>query len=289
MRETGIFFLYLFACLILSALLTYPLLQTGWIEHDPHRVMGRLAQVFTLLGLWPFLKAIRLNDRVALGYGVSRPWFLDALGRGWLLGVVSLSVLALSLLLLGVHLPETAADNWLTDLIDKSIQVLIGGLLTSLLEETFFRGALYSAIRRSGSARSAIFWSSLLFALVHFMKPHALPEGVAFDWFGTWRMSVHVFTDALQWRYLDSMAALFLVGVLLALVREKSGQIGWCIGLHAGWIFATQITRHLTYNNQASPIAWLAGDYDGVIGWLAAGWIGLLVLGFWLFTRNRVR
>jgi len=289
MRETGFFFLYLFACLVLGTLLTYPLMQTGWIAHDPHRVMGRLAQLFILADLWPFLKVKRLNDHTALGYGVSRTRFLGALWRGWLLGVAILLVLILNLLLLEIRAPHGVGSDWLPALLRKSIQVLIGGLLTSLLEETFFRGALYSAIRRGGSMRSAVLWSSFLFALVHFMKPHALPAGVAFDWSGTWQLFIHVFIDAFQWRHLDSMSVLFLAGVLLALVREYTGHIGWCIGLHAGWIFVIQLTCYLTDGNPASPNAWLVGGYDGVIGWLAAAWIGLLTLGFRPFTHNRER
>lgn len=287
MRETGGFFLYLFTCLLLAAIVTYPLMQTGWIESDPQRVMGRVAQVFILLGLWPFLEAMGLNRRDALGYGVARPRFLSALWRGWLLGLAILLVLVFNLLLLEIRVPDVGGEDWLSDLIKKSIQVLIGGLLTSLLEETFFRGALFSAIRRNGGASSAILWSAFLFALLHFMKPHALPDGVTFDWAGTREMFVHVFAGVYQWKHVDSMAALFLVGVFLALVRERSGHIGWCIGLHAGWIFVIQVTRHLTDGNDASPNSWLVGGYDGTIGWLAAAWIGLLTLGYWLLTRTK--
>lgn len=282
MRETGIFFLYLISGLVLSALLTYPLMTTGWIDHDPQRVMGRLAQVILLLGLWPFLKRMGAANREALGYGVPRPAFLAALWQGWLLGFVILLVLVLSLRLLGVLVSDVAEEDWLADLAVKSVQVLIGGLLTALLEETFFRGALYSVMRRNGGVVRAILWSSALFALLHFMKPHALPDGTVFDWAGTWHMFVHAFTDVFQWQHVDSMVALMLIGAFLALVRERSGHIGWCIGLHAGWIFVIQLTRHLTDNNQASSNAWLVGDYDGIIGWLAAAWIGLLALGFWL-------
>lgn len=291
MRETGVFFLYLFGCLVLGALLTYPLMQTGWIAHDPHLVMGRLAQVFILLGLWPFLKAMRLNDHQALGYAVPRPQFLNALWWGWLLGATLLSELALILLLLEIRLPTGEADGRLIALIEMSVRALISGLLIGLLEETFFRGALYSAVRRSSGASPAILWSSVLFALVHFMKPHALPEGVVLDLFGTWQLSVRVFTDAFQWRHLDSMVALSLVGVFLGLVRERSGHIGWCMGLHASWIFVIQMTRRLTdvHPSPDAPLVWLVGDYDGVIGWLAAGWIGLAALGLWSFTRHRER
>lgn len=285
MRETCLFFLYLFAALVLGALFTYPLMQTGWLDYEPHRVMGRLAQVFILLGLWPFLKLMRLDDREALGYGTSLRRFLRALWQGWLLGVVILLLPVSSLLWLEVRVPTISADGWPVDLLEKSVEVLVGGLLVGLLEETFFRGALYSAIRRRGGAPSAILWSSFLFALLHFAKPHALPEAVAFDWAGAWQMFLHAFTGVFQWKHLDSLAALFLVGVVLALVRERSGHIGWCVGLHAGWVFLIQLTRHLTDIYRPSPNAWLVGDFDGVIGWLVVTWIGFLTLGFWSLGR----
>jgi membrane protease YdiL (CAAX protease family) len=285
MKETGIFFAYLFVCLALGAMLTYPLMQTGWIEHDPHRVMGRLAQVFILIGLWPFLRATGLANRGALGYGVTRPEFLRALGRGWVAGLVILLFLALVLVALDVRTPDLGDDGWLAGLGKKAVQALIGGLLIGLLEETFFRGALYTAIRRRNGMGSAVLWSAFLYALLHFMKPGTLPAGVPFDQAGAWRMFVETFTGVFQLKNLDSMAALLLVGVFLALVRERTGHIGWCVGLHAGWVFVIQVTRQLTDGNDTSPYAWLVGDYDGIIGWLAAAWIGLLTLAYWRWTR----
>jgi len=286
MKQTGIFFAYLFACLILGALLTYPVVQTGWVDADPHRIMGRLTQIFILLGLWPFLRAMELNDRTVLGYGAPRPIFLRALALGWMWGVIILLVLAISLVTLEVRVPDAGGDQWLPDLLNKAVQALIGGLLIGVMEETFFRGALYAAIRRRCSLGAAVFWTAFLYALLHFMKPGTLPDGVVFDWAGAWQMFVETFTGAFQWKNLDSLTALLLVGVFLALIRERTGHIGWCIGLHAGWVFVIQLTRHLTDGNEASPYAWMAGDYDGMIGWLAAGWIGLLALGYWLFPGS---
>ncbi len=278
MRETAAFFLYLLACLVLGALLTYPVVATGLVEADPHRVMGRLAQVFILLGLWLFLKAMGIANWAALGFTAPRPVFVPALWRGWLVGVAILAVLAGTLLALGVRVPEPLGAGWVADLLAKAVQALVGGLLIGLLEEAFFRGALYGAIRRRGGVWSAVLWTALLYAAVHFLKPHPLPDGVAFDPAGAAQMLAQVFTGVFQWKHVDSMAALFLVGVFLALVRERTGHIGWCIGLHAGWVFVIQVSRHLTDGDQGSAYAWVAGDYDGVIGWLAAAWIGLLSL-----------
>jgi hypothetical protein len=289
MREAATFFLYLLVCLLIGALLTYPLIQTGWIGHDPHRVLGRVVQLVALASLWPFLRAMHLDNRGALGYRVPRRQFLGALWRGWLLGVAILLPLALGILLLGIRVPDIAAEDWLPRLLEKAVTVLIGGLLIGLLEETFFRGALYYGIRRSGGALRAIFWSAFLFALLHFMKPHALPEGTPFDWSGLWQMLGHVFAGVLQWKHLDSMAALFMVGIFLALVRERTGHIGWCMGVHAGSVFTIQMTRYLTEGVPASPHAWLVGDYDGIMGWLAGAWLGLLALGSLVWEREKVR
>jgi hypothetical protein len=65
-------------------------MSTGWLDEDPQRVMGRLAQIFILLGLWPFLKRLQLADRTALGYGIPKPGFRRALALGWVEGVAIL-------------------------------------------------------------------------------------------------------------------------------------------------------------------------------------------------------
>ncbi|KAA6185402.1 CPBP family intramembrane metalloprotease [Thiohalocapsa marina] len=287
MRITAVFFAYLFACLLLAALLTYPLMQTGWLDYPPQRVMGRLAQVFILLGLWPFLKALRLDNWPALGFGLPRRAFVATIWRGWLIGVAILLALIAALLWLQVRVPDLPEQDLYAKLASRVLSALVAGLLIGLLEESFFRGALFGAVRQRNGVRAAIVWSALLYALLHFMKPHGLPADMAFDWSGTWTMFSGVFVDVFQWRHLSSMVALFMVGVFLALVRERTGHIGWGIGLHAGWVFVIQVSRRLTDDNDAASLAFLVGDYDGIIGWLAAAWVGLLALLYWRFSRPR--
>lgn len=283
MRATAIFFLYLVVCLALAAALSVPLMQTGWLDYPPERVLGRLAQVFVLIGLWPFLKAMGLADRQSLGYGVSRSRFLATLSLGWALGVLILLALALALFELRIRVPDPEALSW-PFVATKVVQASIGGLLIGLLEETFFRGALFGAIRRREGVFPALVWSSLLYAALHVMKPGALPGGVPFDASGVQTMVAGVFLDIFQWRNLDTLAALFTVGVFLGLVRERTGHVGWCIGLHAGWVLAIQVTRAVSDGNPDSALAFLVGDYDGMIGWLAMVWIGLLGWAYWRLT-----
>lgn len=288
MRPTLYFFFYLLVCLILAALLTPPLMATGWIAIEPHRVMGRLAQLLILAGLWPLLRRQGLANPKALGFAPGWPVVKRAIAGGWGLGVLILLALVLALLELEIRLPDPTPESW-TRIAPRVVQALIGGLLIGLLEETFFRGALYSAIRRREGVRSAMVWSAALYAVLHFMKPGALPESMAFDATGALWMFAHVFIDLFQWQHLDSLAALFMVGLFLALVRERTGHIGWCIGLHAGWVLVIQVNRRLTDGNGDSPLSFLVGDYDGTIGWLAALWIGLLTLLYWAVTSHSRR
>lgn len=284
MRTTAAFFAYLFLCLALAAVVTHPVLQFVSIQYEPQQVMGRIAQLFILLGLWPFLRWMGCANAAALGFGIERSRFLRSVLRGWFVGVLVLLVLMAALLLLRVRVPDPPPGGLLGPVLEKAVSALIGGLLIALLEETFFRGALFGVVRGRDGLRSAAIWSAALYAIVHFLKPHALPPGVLFDWDGALAMFVHAFTGVLQWRHLDSFAALFSVGLFLALVRERTGHIGWCIGLHAGWVFVIQVSRQLSDGDPAARLAFLAGDYDGVIGWLAAVWIGLLALVYWRWS-----
>jgi membrane protease YdiL (CAAX protease family) len=280
MRTTALFFGFLLLCLAAAALLAVPLMQTGWVDYPPQRVMGRLAQVLILLGIWPRLWRLGLLSRAGLGYGVPRPIFVRAVLLGWILGLLILLGLALALLELQVRVPDPDPGPW-SSIAGKALQALLAGLLIGILEETFFRGALFTAIRRRDGLIPAVLWSSALYAVLHVMKPGALPAGNPFDWAGAWEMFTGVFLDAFQWRHLDTVLALVMVGVFLALVRERTGHIGWCIGLHAGWVVVIQVTRRLTDGNPESDLAFLAGDYDGIIGWLSIAWIGILTLGYW--------
>ncbi len=280
MRPTLRFFAYLCVCLLIAGLLTPLLVAPGWIAVEPHRLMGRLAQLLILIGLWPFLAWQGLAQRAALGYEIGRSALGYALVGGWILGVLMLGALFLVLLILGIRVPDPESGEGLA-ILGLGLKALGAGLMIALLEESFFRGALYTAIRQEEGVGAAVIWSSGLYAAVHFLKPSALPDAVAFDTSRALWMIAYVFIDLWQWKNLDSGIALFLAGLLLAWIRERAGHLGWCIGIHAGWVFVIQLGRGLTDGNPEATWGWLVGSYDGVIGWLAALWIGGLSLLAW--------
>jgi uncharacterized protein len=75
--------------------------------------------------------------------------------------------------------------------------------------------------------------------------------------------------------------------VLLGLVRERTGRVAECIGLHAGWVFVIGLTRRLTEAVPDAGHTWLAGRYDGVIGVLAGAVFLALAWGWRPRPRRR--
>ncbi len=286
MRAFGIFLLFLAGTLIAAALLIYPawLALSPIADIPPHQLINKLAKVLALIYVFVLVRQLGMNDRVSLGYGLPRRRFLREIGRGWVLGVVMLAVLAGALMMLGVRTPDPA--HWGIRTLAKGLPGgLLAGLAVAFIEETFFRGVVYGAIRRETAAPSAAVLSSLFFAGLHFLRPQALPADQAIGW----TSGLQVLATELQTfttpAFLDTFCALFCVGMLLALVRERTGNIALCIGLHAGWVLVIKLTRTLTDAHASADLVFLVGRYDGVTGWLAAAWVTLIAGVYWARSR----
>lgn len=285
----GIFFafiLYLAFMLVLAAALHYPLynLLTEWFSVRPDRLMYRSAMLFAAVGLWPFMKWLQLANREAAGYGLPRPEFWRTLLRGWGWGVLILLALSLALLGLGIRQPDTAMVAGKLGRI--LLAGLIGGLLVGFIEETFFRGVMHRGLRRSLAFWPTTGLTAALYAALHFMRPPHMQAGDPVNWGTGWQLLAGMFdrfADPMQ--LIDSFVALFAVGMFLSLVRERTGNIALCIGLHAGWVLVIKLTLFLTERPADAPLAFLAGNYDGMIGWLAAAWISLLAWGYRRYAR----
>lgn len=285
MTATLRFFGYLALCLALAALAVEPLTQAvpPLAGMEPERILGKLAQLLVLLGAFWFLRWQGLHERAALGFGVTRRVFWRTLGQGWLLGLGILGVLFGALMLLGTRHPDPELGAWSLQLwlTRAMLQPLAAGLLVAFIEEIFFRGALFTAIERESGPLRAILYSSLLYALLHFMRPQALPIAMAENHLVAWHLFLGSFRNLIETIELGSLLALFLAGALLGWLRVRHRHIGMAIGMHAGWVLVIQSGRRLTDGDPTSPFNFCVGHYDGVIGWLAALWLLLILLELW--------
>jgi membrane protease YdiL (CAAX protease family) len=164
---------------------------------------------------------------------------------------------------------------------------LLSGLIVALIEETFFRGALFSAVRHESGATMAVILPSLLYASVHFLGGRLRLPREEVEWstgFAVLGKLLEKYSAPLD--LVDSFLALFAVGVLLALVRLRTGTIAACIGLHASWVCTIAFVREVSYVRDDAGASWLVGSYDGIIGWGAVGWIALMALAYWVLLRR---
>lgn len=264
--------------LLLAALSAWPVWQLAHaLEPDwPfHRIVSRFWQLLLLAGLLLTLRRLALAGRADWGYGLPRPAFLRQAGVGFAVGAATMLPMTIAMLALGILAPRPGIDA--AALLAASATGALMGLAVALVEETFFRGLMYRAVSRESGHWVAAWLTALVYAAIHFFARTRIPaDEVAWD--SGLRLLGGVlrhFANPLP--VLDSFLALLLVGLLLAGVRQRTGAIAACIGLHAGWVCVIKATKDLTVANAQSGWAYLVGPFDGYTGWLVAAWAMLLV------------
>lgn len=266
--------------LLAAAFIAFPVwLAVGLVSIEPiHRVMQRIAMIFALVGLVLLLRRLGLANRQSLGYSLPRAVFLKQMAVGFAAGL--LLMLPLVGLLFGLGVRELHPEfAWHLPMLLAIVgQGMLTGVTVAFIEETFFRGAMQTAIRRESGPGLAILLPSLLYASLHFLggRLRLPPEQV--EWASGFAVLANLFEKyASPLLLADSLIALVAVGVLLALVRERTGAIAGCIGLHAGWVCVITSVRSVSAVDTTGPWAWLVGSYDGVIGWGALVLIALII------------
>jgi uncharacterized protein len=282
---TGLLF-YALGVLCASVVATYPvfvIVQTlGWESAEFAKVFELLMKLSALVGLWPLLKFTSSAEPANWGYSLRDVRPAAQLAWGACFGVATLLALSAALVMLGVRTvkPELPGMSGLAAIVASAV---VSAVIIALLEETWFRGVLHGTLARAHGAVAAVLVTAPLYALVHFIRTDYRVDPGQLGWRSGWEAfgnSFHRFADP---GIVDTLLALFTVGVLLGLVRIRSGNVLACIGIHAGWVAAIKITKRLTYDDPNAPLAFLTGSYDGVIGYGATIWFALILLGVWRY------
>ncbi len=249
-----------------------PLLQTlHKIVRQPfHRYVNRLLLFFALAGLWPFLRSLGIRQGRDLGFApLQLHW--KKFCAGFFFGFCSLAFLAAMAILFGARaldFHQTAGAIAL-----NLFAAILIALSVAILEETLFRGALFGALRKNGSWLRALTISSGIYALVHFFAKAEPPDSVGWlSGFVTLANMLRGFVD------LPTLAPgflnLFIAGAILALAFQRTGNLYFSIGLHAGWIFWLQSYRTFTDKVSGANVAWWGGN-KMIDGWFATIMLGL--------------
>ena len=282
----------LFAAMLIAAIAS-PWVQTllAPVAVFPlHRVFSRL----TMLGVLAFtiwlLIRYGLADRAVLGF--IGPWsrFLRRALIGLVAGIVLMKIAILPLFLLQVlawnQYAPTAWTGWLP-LVAKGLG---SGIVVALIEESFFRGAMQGALQKIGATRWALFAVPLLYAAVHFLGHAAsVPYEEVNAWSGFIALQGFFAGFAQPLTILDAFVALWCVGLLLALVRRRWGDLSGCIGLHAGFVATIAAFRKVSSPAPVNDWSFLVGGFDGLLGWWIAVLTLLTCMVLWRATRRGLK
>ena len=279
MRAALAFLGVIFGTLLLAALLAWPAwngihaLEPDW---PFHRVISRLWQLILLLAFLLAMRRLRLRGRGDWGYGVPRPAFLGQFAAGLGIGVATMLPMSIAMHALGIHDLRPEFDAAL--LAGAVLEGALVGLVVAVVEETFFRGLMYRAIDRESGFAAAAWCTALVYASIHFFARVKIPAAEV-AWDSGFRLLGGALANFSQpFTIIDSFVTLTLVGLLLAMVRRRTGAIAACIGLHMGWVWVIKSTLAVSREVEPSAFAPLVSRFDGYTGWLVAAWALLLIL-----------
>ena len=293
LRSVLIFLVVVFLGGALVAPAAYLLVQAAmpgsWLAQHPfHRYMNRAFLGLALISIWPLLRGLGATSWRELGLvsGGGRTGFIDwrRLGAGFVLGMISLACVAI--LAVGMHGRQLNPDLTLARLTGGVAGAAGTAIIVAVIEEVLFRGALFGGLRRFWDWRAALLLSSMAYAIMHFMEnvraegPVTWTSGLEFlprmlRGFGDWQVVIPGFFN------------LTLAGILLGLAYQRTGNLYFSIGLHAGWIF-----WRVSYGLLTVPVvaanAWFWGTQKLTDGWLALGILALTLMVMSLMLPPRM-
>jgi hypothetical protein len=168
--------------------------------------------------------------------------------------------------MLGGHVDwnrTATANEWL----QRIASAAVAAVAVAVIEEGLFRGAVFSALRRTLPFAGAAATVSGLFAWVHFMERPPAPAAVG-PWTGLFMLAEMMRGLTHLHMLFPAMINLGLIGWMLAMARERTGSLAMPIGLHAGWVFWLKIALFAFVPNTSDiPAFWGSGKL--VDGWLA--------------------
>jgi membrane protease YdiL (CAAX protease family) len=279
MRAVRALAIYIIAVFIGGALLAPPLYWLAQhfagsipkIADAPfYRFVDRALLWVALIGLWPLVKNLGLTSAADVGLVKPRGQW-KRLGAGFLLGLLSLAVVAvIAFACHGRHFNDKiSAGQVATNLIGAAAAAVV----TAVLEEILFRGALFGALRKVFHWVLALLASSMFYAIVHYLESAKAPVTV------TWLSGLQLLP--LMLRNMGNLHAvvpgffnLTLAGILLGWAYQRTGNLYFSIGLHFGWIFWVKAYGIIGLPTVGANDWWWGSGRMAVVN----GWVALPVL-----------
>ncbi|MDW3095142.1 MAG: CPBP family intramembrane glutamic endopeptidase [Gammaproteobacteria bacterium] len=227
---------------------------------------------------------LNINNFSSLGF--SRKHFTKIAVRSWLFGLIMLVPISILFLSCGFRLWEPVPQSLLEPLLVFA-SALVSASIIGLIEETLFRGLLQSQLTSVMNSLSAIIIVSIIYSSVHFLQAPDYDLSNGIHWYSGFILLSTAFANfSNAGMFLDAWFALFLAGIFLSLVRLRTNNILWCIGIHAGWVTHIKVFKDFTDRDNSAECGQFASNYDNYVGEFSAIWI-LFVICVWALLYFR--
>ena len=290
MRAIIVFFLFVVVTFFVGAILAYPLklLLDPTLDLAFRKYLTYATLISGLFVSGIYLQMYNLLSFHAFGYAGGFNKFIKALFNGFIYGILIMLFIELSLFLFGIHELDNNRSFSLNTIALVLFKAIITGLLISLIEESIFRGALFTGLYKKTGAIVTVFFTSFIYAAVHFIRYRDLPPDTDIGWFTGITMMPEAFRRFYEWSILDYFMTLFIFGVLLGLLRLKHNSIAACVGAHAGIVMLIKVADYFTNRAHSSNFEYLVSQYNSTFGWLSFSVIFLFTLFYFvkLQTKN---
>jgi membrane protease YdiL (CAAX protease family) len=235
-----------------------------------HRALLLGALVF----LWPLLHWVGIKSRGDLGLEANRRWLRDVF-VGFLLSTLPVLLCEIFLVASGFY-SLRANPAW-----SAAAMAIPTAIVVPLIEETLFRGLFLGILLRNFRPWKASVISAAIFSIVHFLKaPDETSARVS--WFSGFVSLGHSFDQfAEPMLVLGGFSTLFVIGLVLANARLSTRSLWLPIGLHAGWILASESFGKIA-RREMIALPWLGKNLLIGLVPLAACFLSWALLRTWL-------
>ena len=183
-----------------------------------------------------------------------------------------------------------AAADWGSRFDSSAIFGIVSAAIgVALLEEFFFRGAIFGLALRTMRPIGALIFVTFFYTIVHFLKP---PDSVEIldsevTWGSGFWLVGQIFAKFGNPIFIMSQfATLFAVGWILGVARMRTNSLWLSIGLHCGWVFGLKFYSKLTWIpadlQRGEFLPWAGRDLkEGLVPLVFVAITGAVVF-FWL-------
>ncbi len=225
----------------------------------------------------------RLDLGNATQIGLRQPRRARDLARGLLIGVLGVLAGVVACWLGGAMVPALRYGAAKT--VAKAAAGVLGAVLVAVGEEALFRGVLLRRFTADLGRPAGIVLSTGIYAIVHALRPGG--SRAAYPWAGVDR-TLALFAPLARPGVVPGVLGLFGLGLVLVLVRQRTGSLWSSIGIHAAWVAVFRVGR-LVLDIRATPV-WLIGPgWPPLVGGVAGAIALAVTLGLVLVLVRRDR